>query len=59
MLNSEDGPQAYLIFQPLYRYFKTIANTNYVLSWTSKGLSAESIKLPTDNSLTPEYIIYE
>ena len=51
MLNSEDGPQAYLIFQPLYRYFKKMANTNYVLSWTSKGLSAESIKPPTDNSL--------
>ena len=55
MLNSEDGSQAYLIFQPLGRYFKTITNTNYILSWKSKGLSTDSIKPPTtsDNSLTP------
>ena len=55
MFNSEDGSQAYLIFQPLYRYFKTITNTNYILSWKSKGLSTDSIKPPTtsDNSLTP------
>ena len=37
-------------------------NTNYILSWKSKGLSAESMKPPTtsDNSLTPElsYIDY-
>ena len=32
-----------------------IANTDYVSSWKSKGLSAETIKPPTtsDNSLTP------
>ena len=50
-----DGFQAYLIFQPVYKYFKTITNTNYISSWKSKGLSAESIKpFPTsDNSLTP------
>ena len=54
MFNSEDGSQAYLIFQPLYRYFKMVTNTNYISSWKSKGLSAESIKpFPTsDNSLT-------
>ena len=28
MFNSESGSQVYLIFQPKYRYFKTIANTN-------------------------------
>ena len=56
MFNSEDGSQAYLIFQPLYRYFKTVTNTNYILSWKSRGLSGEIIKPPTisDNSLTPE-----
>ena len=56
MFNSEDGSQAYLIFQPMYNYFKTITNTNYILSWKSRGLSAEIIKPPTtsDNSLTPE-----
>ena len=52
-----DGTQNYLVFQPIIRYFKvkTITNTDYVLSWTFKGLSAESIKPPTtsDNSLTP------
>ena len=49
-----DGFQAYLIFQPVYKYFKMITNTNYISSWKSKGLSAESIKpFPTsDNSLT-------
>ena len=37
-----------------------IANTNYISSWKSKGLSAESIKPPTtsDNSLTPELNYY-
>ena len=51
----EDGTQNYLVFQPLNRYFKVIANTDYVSSWESKGLSAENIKPPTTcgNSLTP------
>ena len=51
----EDGVQNYLVFQPLNKYFKVITNTDYVSSWKSKGLSAESIKPPTisDNSLTP------
>ena len=40
----EDGTQNYLVFQPINRYFKVIANTDYVSSWKSKGLSAESIK---------------
>ena len=61
VFNSEDGSQAYLIFHPIYRYFKTVTNTNYILSWKSKGLSAESIKAPTtsDNSLNPELSYYE
>ena len=33
LFNNEDGFQAYLIFQPVYRYFKTVTNTNYILSW--------------------------
>ena len=43
------------MFQLLNKYFKVITNTDYVSSWKSKGLSAESIKPPTtsDNSLTP------
>ena len=61
MFNSEDGYQAYLIFQPWYRYFKTVTNTNYILSWKSRGLSTESIKPPTtsDNSRTPELSYYD
>ena len=61
MFDGGDGFQDYLIFQPVYKYFKTIANTNYISSWKSKGLSAESIKPPTipDNSLTPALSYYE
>ena len=48
----EDGAQNYLVFQPLNKYFKGIAN-DCVSSRKSKGLSAETIKPPTtsDNSL--------
>ena len=35
----EDGTQNYLIFQPMYRYFKMITNTDYISSWKSKGLN--------------------
>ena len=37
-----------------------IVNTNYILLWKSKGLSAESIRPPTtsNNSLTPELNYY-
>ena len=35
--------QNYLVFQLLNKYFKVIANTNYVSSWKSKGLSGENI----------------
>ena len=53
--NGGDGSQAYLIFQPLHRYVKIIANTKYISEWKSKGLSDESIKPPpiSDKSLTP------
>ena len=57
----EDGTPNYLIFQPLNKYFKVgDGNLYYVLSWTSKGLSNESIKPPTtsDNNLTP-LLIYD
>ena len=51
----EDGTQNYLVFQPINRYFKVLANTLYISSWKSKGLSDETIKPPvtSDNSLTP------
>ena len=61
MFYGEDGFEAYLIFQPVSKYFKFITNTNYISSWKSKGLSAESIKLfPIfDNSLTPLLTYYD
>ena len=60
----QDGTQNYLVFQPIIRYFKvnTIINVaDYVLSWESKGLSAETIKLLTtsDNSLTSTSSYYD
>ena len=56
----EDGTQNYLVFQPMYIYFKVITNTDYISSWKSKGLSSESIKPPTtsDNILTPALNYY-
>ena len=58
----EDGVQNYLVFQPLNKYFKVItnANTKYISSWQSKGLSDEIMKLPTtsDNSLNPKVSYY-
>ena len=42
----EDGVQNYLVFQPMYRYFKTDSSC-HISSWTSKGLSNESIKPPS------------
>ena len=58
--SEEDGTQNYLVFQPINKYFKVITNTDYISSWKSKGLSAESIKPPTtsDNSLTPALSYY-
>ena len=52
----EDGTRNYTVFQAMNKYFKSNANTDYLLSWKSKGLSAESIQPPTTsgNSLTPE-----
>ena len=32
----EDGTQNYLVFQPMYRYFKVITNIDYISSWKSK-----------------------
>ena len=48
----EDGVQNYLVFQPMYKYFKKIGATESISSWKSKGLSNEVIK-PHDNSLVP------
>ena len=60
-LFEEDGTQNFLVFQPLSKYFQVIANADYVWSWKSKGLSAETIKTPStsDNSLTPALSYYD
>ena len=51
----EDGTQNHLIFQPINRYFRVIANTKCISSLKSKGLSDETIKpiATSDNSLSP------
>ena len=56
----EDGTQNYLVFQPMYRYFKTVTSTDCISSWKSKELSDESIQPPTtsDNSLNPALNYY-
>ena len=47
--------QNYLVFQPVLRYFKKIANSNHFSMWKLKVLSDESIKPPatSNNSLAP------
>ena len=56
-----DGSQAYLIFQSVHKYIKTIAKTKYISEWKSEGLSDESIKsfLTSGNSLTPLIDYYD
>ena len=51
----EDHAQNYLVFQPVFRYFKIIANKKFISSWKSKGQSDETIRpyATSDNSLTP------
>ena len=53
----EDEKPNYLIFQPIYRYFNT-NNSSYVLSWTSRGLSNESIK-PNPSPVTLLILYYQ
>ena len=57
----ESGKSNYLIFQPISKYFKIIANTILISSWKSKGLSDESIKPLTssDISFAPEIDYYD
>ena len=55
MFDWGDGFLVYLIFQPVHKYSKIIANAKHIFEWKSKGLSDESIKpIPTsDNNLIP------
>ena len=55
----EDGTQNYLVFQPIYRYFKRIEGVgrgNYINIWKSKGLPDERLNSNTASnySITPE-----
>ena len=57
----EDGTQNYLVFLPMSKYFRLIANTKYISSRKSKGFSDEIITLyaTSDNSLTPWVDYYD
>ena len=60
----EDGTQNYLVFQPMYKYFKVFSiaqYAEYVSEWKPKGLSNESIRAisPSDNSLNPTLSYYD
>ena len=55
----EDGTQNYLVFQPMYRYFRRIVGVgsgNYIYYCKSKGLSDERINSITVSSykVTPQ-----
>ena len=39
----DDTTQNYLVFQPMYRYFKKVGDTDHILAWKSKGLSEHLI----------------
>ena len=59
----EDGTQNYLVFQPMYRYFKRIAGVgidNYICFSKSKGLSDESLDSNTASNckITSELSFY-
>ena len=53
----DDGTQNYLLFQIVYRYFKTVSGN--ILSWQSKGLSDENSKPSTiSNKVLNPLVVY-
>ena len=59
----EDGTQNYLVFQPMYRYFKRfvgIGTGNYIYFWKSKNTSDGNGTAPTlsDYKLNPQWSYY-
>ena len=59
----EDDTQNYLVFQPMQRYFKRIADVgsgNYIYLWKSKVLSEEKINSNTasNHSISSELSFY-
>ena len=61
LFNSDDDNQAYLIFQPVHKYFKTDNISAYISEWKSKGSSKERIRPPKvgNNNLPPQINYYE
>ena len=58
----EDDTQNYLVFQPMYIYFKRVVGAgtgDYIYIWKSKWLSDENITTPTtsDYRLNPKLSI--
>ena len=57
-----DGTQNDLVFQPMYKYFKTFIENNFtfISSWESKGLSNEAI-VSTETSNYDQYprLVYD
>ena len=51
----DEGTQHYLVFQPMYRYFKTMNSVDNISEWKYKGLSNKSIQTPStfNNLLNP------
>ena len=59
----EDGTQNYLVFQPVYRYFRKIiavGSGNYIYFWKSVGFSDERLDYITTSNykITPELSYY-
>ena len=51
----DDRIQNYLVFQPIYIYFKKIDNTERILLRKSKGLFDDIIKSPTTSTYIELY----
>ena len=49
---NNDGAQLYLILQPLYYTFKRPGDTEKVVSWKCKCLSAEKLTTPITTDIT-------
>ena len=55
----EDGTQKYLVFQPLFSYFKLNTKAaGAILSWKSRGLSNEPIEAPSTSNIGPIVDLY-
>ena len=50
----DDVTQNYLVFQPLFRYFKLNIKTDTISSWKSKGLSDETIEPLSTSNIGPK-----